>query len=272
MQNFSASPDEMIASLWRNRELIQASVKREVLGRYRGSALGLLWSFFNPLFMLIVYTFVFSEVFKARWGSGGESKPEFALVLFAGLMVFNFFAECVNRAPSLIVANANYVKKVLFPLEILPFVGMLSAFYHFLVSFGVWIVAYLILVGMPHITVLFVPFVILPLIFLIMGVSWVLASLGVFLRDVVQFMGLFTAVLMFVSPIFYPAKVLPEIYRNILYLNPLTLVIEMMRDVLYWGKVPNFALLGVYGVAAALVAWLGFAWFQKTRKGFADVL
>ncbi len=121
MQQFYASPKEMIASLWRHRELIRASVKREILGRYRGSAMGLLWSFFNPVFMLTVYTFVFSEVFKARWSAGSESKTEFALVLFAGLIVFNLFSECINRAPSLILSNPNYVKKVVFPLEILPF-------------------------------------------------------------------------------------------------------------------------------------------------------
>lgn len=272
MRDFPATPIEMVASLWRNRSLIHASAKREVLGRYRGSALGLLWSFFNPLFMLTVYTFVFSVVFKARWGAGSGSKTEFALVLFAGLIVFNLFAECVNRAPGLILANSNYVKKVVFPLEILPFVGLLSAAYHALISLGVWLAAYLVLFGLPHITALLLPLVILPFALFILGLGWILASLGVFLRDVSQFIGLVTTSLMFLSPIFYPASALPESYRHLLYMNPLTPVIEMTRDLLYWGKTPAPGVVAAYWLATGVIAWLGFAWFQKTRKGFADVL
>lgn len=272
MRDFPATPVEMVASLWRNRSLINASAKREVLGRYRGSALGLLWSFFNPLFMLMVYTFVFSEVFKARWSGGSESKTEFALVLFAGLIVFNLFAECINRAPGLILSNPNYVKKVVFPLEILPFVGVLSAAYHMLISLSVWIVAHVILSGLPHATVLLLPLIVLPFALFIMGLSWALASLGVFLRDVSQLIGVAVTTLMFLSPIFYPASALPETYRHILYLNPLTPVIEMTREVLYWGRQPDLALLGIYWLATVLIAWLGFSWFQKTRKGFADVM
>lgn len=272
MQNFPATPREIAASLWRNRSLVKASVKREVLGRYRGSVMGILWSFFNPLFMLIVYTFVFSVVFKARWNAGSESKTEFALVLFAGLIVFNLFAECINRAPSLIVGNQNYVKKVVFPLEILPWVGFGAALFHGAVSLGVWLIAYLIFFGLPPTTILYLPLILLPFGLFIMGLSWALASLGVYLRDVGQFIGLLTTVLMFLSPIFYPASALPESYRTFLYMNPLTPVIEQTRDVLFWGKAPDFAMLGIYLIATSIIAWLGFAWFQKTRKGFADVL
>lgn len=272
MRQFSASPREMFSSLWRNRELIKAFARREVLGRYRGSILGILWSFFNPLFMLAVYTFVFSVVFKARWNTGSDAKTEFALVLFAGLIVFNLFAECINRAPGLILSNVNYVKKVVFPLEILPFVALVSALFHGLISLGVWLLAYAVFFGVPHATVLYLPLVILPFFLFIMGLSWALASLGVFLRDVSQFIGVITTVLLFLSPIFYPATALPEDYRQLLYLNPLTPVIEQTRDVLFWGKSPDFLMLGIYWVATAIIAWLGFAWFQKTRKGFADVL
>lgn len=272
MRNFSASPREMFASLWRHRELIKVSAKREVLGRYRGSVMGLLWSFFNPVLMLAVYTLVFSEVFKARWSGGGESKADFALVLFAGLMVFNLFAECINRAPGLILTNVNYVKKVVFPLEVLPFVGLISALFHSFISLGVWLLAYLFLFGIPHFTVFYLPLIVLPFIFFIMGLSWALSSLGVYLRDVGQLINLMTTVLMFLSPIFYSAAALPEVYRHLMYLNPLTPVIEQTRAVLYFGTPPNFTLLTVYWIATFIIAWLGFAWFQKTRKGFADVL
>lgn len=272
MQNFSASPKAMIASLWNNRTLIKALITREVVGRYRGSIFGILWSFFNPVFMLLVYTFVFSVVFKARWSGGSDSRTEFALVLFAGLIVFNLFAECINRAPSLILANTNYVKKVVFPLEILPIVAMGSALFHFGVSLSVWILAYAILFGFPHLSVLMLPLVLIPLILLVMGLSWVLASLGVFLRDVSQLIGTVTTVLMFLSPIFYPTSALPEKYQVLLMLNPLGPAIELTREILFWGNTPNLIILGEYLVSSLLVAWLGFAWFQKTRKGFADVV
>ena len=222
--------------------------------------------------MLIIYTFVFSVVFKARWSGGSDSKTEFALVLFAGLIVFNLFAECFNRAPGLILSNVNYVKRVVFPLEILPWVALGSALFHTLVSVGVWLIAYIILFGVPHITVLLLPLVFLQLLLFIMGLTWGLASLGVYLRDVSQFIGMATTVLMFLSPIFYPVTALPEEYRHLLLFNPLTPAIEQARDVLFWGKVPDVTMLSVYLLGAALIAWLGFAWFQKTRKGFADVL
>jgi lipopolysaccharide transport system permease protein len=271
MQMHSVSPKEMVKSLWFNRSLISAMAKREVVGRYKGSFLGIFWSFFNPVLMLAVYTFVFSVIFKARWNGGGDSKTEFALVLFAGLMVFNLFSECINRAPGMILANANYVKKVVFPLEILPWVSLGSALFHWLVSLCVWLVAYVVFFGIPNVTALLLPVIMLPLVFLVMGLSWGLASLGVYLRDVSQFIGILTTILMFLSPIFYPSSVLPD-YSQLLKLNPLTPVIEGVRDVLFWGKLPDMNFFFWYLLVTALMAWLGFAWFQKTRKGFADVL
>lgn len=272
MQVFSAGPSKMFANLYRNRELIQASVKREILGRYRGSVLGLLWSFFNPLFMLAVYTFVFSTVFNARWGTGSESKTEFALILFAGLIVFHFFSECIIRAPSLILQNVNYVKKVVYPLEILPFVSMLSALFHAAISLCVWLLAYTIFYGLPQITVLYLPLILFPFLLFVMGVSWALAALGVYLRDISQIIGVMTTMLMFLSPIFYPVTALPENYQHLIFLNPLTTVIEEVRGVLYFGTHPQIDLLVLYWLATLFIAWLGYALFQKTRKGFADVL
>jgi lipopolysaccharide transport system permease protein len=272
MQVFSISPLKMLTDLWRHRTLIRALVHREVVGRYRGSVLGLFWSFFNPVLLLLIYTFVFSVVFKMRWNMGGDSKTEFAMVLFPGLIVFTLFSECLNRAPSLILANVNYVKKVIFPLEILPCVALGSVAFHATVSLCVWFIAYLFLFGLPHPTVVLIPLALLPLLLFTLGVSWFLASLGVFLRDVSQFMGMITTVLMFLSPIFYPVSAIPEQYRGLLMLNPITPAIEQARDVLFWGKVPDLRLFLIYLLGGALVAWCGFAWFQKTRRGFADVL
>lgn len=268
----SISPVTLIKSLRDNRSLIFSLIKREVVGRYRGSAMGLLWSFFNPVLMLAVYTFVFSVVFKARWAGGSDSKTEFALVLFAGLMVFNLFSECINRAPSLILNNTNYVKKVIFPLEILPVVALGSAIFHFFISLIVWVVFYLVFFGLPNFSIFELFLVILPLVLVIVGLSWVLASLGVYLRDVSQIIGVVTTVLMFLSPIFYPVISLPEEYRPFMELNPITFVVEQARDVMIWSKGLDWSGWAFQMLFSMLVAWLGFAWFQKTRKGFADVL
>lgn len=272
MQNFSTSPRAMAGSLWHNRSLIRLLVVREVAGRYRGSILGIFWSFFNPVFMLAVYTFVFSVVFKARWGTGDESRAEFALILFAGLLIFNLFAECINRAPSLILANINYVKKVVFPLEILPWVAFGAALFHALVSLAVWLLFSFWVFGVPHVTLLLFPLVLAPLTLLVMGLSWFLAALGVFLRDVAQVIGVMTTVLLFLTPIFYPVSAIPERYRFFLHLNPLTFIVEQSRDLLIFGSGLAWGRLALLCLFAFFVAWLGFAWFQKTRKGFADVL
>lgn len=272
MQNFSTSPVEIARSFWRNRGLIRNLVHREVMGRYKGSMLGIFWSLVTPVFLLAVYTFVFSFVFKARWNTGSGTHAEFALILFAGLLVFNLFSECINRAPGLILANMNYVKKVIFPLEILPWVSMGSALFHFSVSFGVWVMAYLVLIGVPHWTLILSPLILAPFILFVMGLSWFLASLGVFLRDVGQMIGLLVQVMMFMTPIFYPASALPPLYQTILYFNPMTMPIEMMRQVMYAGQLPD-PMQWLLGTAVSMaIAAAGFAWFQKTRKGFADVV
>ncbi len=263
----------LVRSLWRNRQLIVQMTKREVVGRYKGSALGLAWSFFNPVFMLTVYTFVFSQVFKARWGVGNdESKTRFAVVLFVGMIVHGLFAEVLNRAPGLILSNVNYVKKVVFPIEILPVIAMGAALFHSLISLGVLLAAFALLNGYLHWTAVFIPLVLLPLVILTLGLAWMLASLGVFLRDVGQTIGIITMVLTFLSPVFYPVTAVPEKFRPWLMANPLTFIIEQAREVLVWGHLPKWSGLSIYALAAAAVAWAGYAWFQKTRKGFADVL
>ena len=272
MQQFSTSPRELTASLWRHRELIISLVQRDVIGRYRGSALGIVWSLVHPMFMLAVYTFVFSVVFQARWDSGNDSKAEFALVLFAGLIVFNLFAECINRAPSLITSNVNYVKRVVFPLEILPWVVLGSALFHALMSIVVWLLFYAILFGLPKLSILLLPAVVLPLILLTMGLTWFFAALGVYMRDISQVTTIITTVLMFLSPIFYPVSALPKNFQPVLLLNPLAPALEQFRGILMWGEIPSLDLWGLYLAATSAVAYLGFIWFQKTRRGFADVL
>lgn len=263
----------MLASFWRNRELIWQMTRREVVGRYKGSVLGLAWSFLNPVFLLVVYTFVFSVVFKARWGvSGDETKTQFAVVLFVGMIVHGLFAEVLNRAPGLILSNVNYVKKVVFPLEILPVIAMGAALFHGLISLGVLLSAFALFNGYLHWTLVFTPLVLLPLVILTLGLGWILASLGVFLRDVGQTIGIITMVMMFLSPVVYPVTAVPEKFRSWLMANPLTFIIEQTREVLIWGHLPNWFGLGIYTLVATAVAWAGYVWFQTTRKGFADVI
>jgi lipopolysaccharide transport system permease protein len=247
--------------------------RREVIGRYKGSALGLAWSFINPIFMLAVYTFVFSVVFKSRWGTGGDgNKTQFAIVLFMGMIVHGLMAEVLNRAPSLIVSNVNYVKKVVFPVETLPVVAMGAALFHALVSLCVLLTTFLVFNGYLHWTAVLAPIVLLPLVILTLGLAWMLASLGVFLRDVGQTISIITTVLLFLSPVFYPMSALPESFRPWMMSNPLTFIIEQAREVVVWGHLPEFWGLLVYTTCASIVAWLGYAWFQATRRGFADVL
>ena len=263
---------EMLRSVLRHRNLIVQMTKREVIGRYRGSMLGIAWSFFNPLIMLAVYTVVFSAIFQAKWGVGSDSKTEFALVLFVGMIVHGILAESMNNSPSLILRNVSYVKKVVFPLEILPWIVMGSTLFHAFISLVVWVLFYAVVNHSMQWTVVFLPLVFFPLFFFSLGVSWMLASLGVYIRDIGQMTSILTTILLFMSPIFYPASRLPEPYQTIIYLNPLTFVIEQARDVLMWGNMPNWFGMGMAYLVSLLVAWLGFAWFQKTRQGFADVL
>ena len=263
----------MVLSLWRNRQLIIQMTRREVIGRYRGSIMGLAWSFFNPVLLLLVYTFVFSIVFKARWGLGAdESRADFAILLFIGMIIHGVFSECVNRAPSLIVGNVSYVKKVVFPLQILPLVALGSALFHAGVSIVVLLVAKLIVHGSVPWTLVFLPMTLLPLLIGTLGIAWVLAALGVFIRDIGQITALLTTVLLFISPVFYPISSLPAQYQKILLLNPLTFVIEESRRIMFFGTVPDFQGFLLATGVSLLVSWAGFWWFQRTRKGFADVL
>jgi lipopolysaccharide transport system permease protein len=263
----------MLRALVRHRDLVWQMTKRDVVGRYRGSFFGVAWSLFNPLLMLGVYTFVFSGVFKSTWRNGSaEGTTDFAVVLFAGLLIHGLFAECVNRAPGLVLANPNYVKKVVFPLEVLPGIAMGSALFHTGASLIVLLCGLVVgSLGIPRTVVLF-PLVLAPFVVFTMGICWFLAATGVYLRDLGHAVGIATTVMLFLSPVFYPSSSLPARYGWLLQITPLTFIIEQSRDVLVWGRLPNWTGLLGYSVASVIVAQLGFRWFQKARRGFADVL
>lgn len=259
-------------ALFHHRALVVRMARRDVVGRYRGSFIGLLWSFFNPLLMLVIYTFVFGVIFKARWNEQVGGTFQFAIILFAGLNIHSMFADCANRAPSLIVENTNFVKKVVFPLETLAWSVLGAALFHLLVSTLVLLgIEWLVLGSIPWTVVLF-PIVVACFLPFVAGAVWLLASLGVFLRDLKQATGIMTTALMFLAPIMYPKEFIPLQYRDLLYLNPLTAIAEASQDVLIWGNIPDWTMLAAYTLLSMLFAWVSFAWFERSRKGFADVL
>ncbi|RWP83401.1 ABC transporter permease [Mesorhizobium sp.] len=257
--------------------LVSSLIQREIAGRYRGSVLGLLWSLLTPLFMLAVYTFFFGVVMKSRWTlpdqqDAQHSTGEFAVILFCGLIVFQFFAEVVSQAPGLIVANANYVKKIVFPVQVLPLVSSGAALFHAAVSLFVLLVfVYVVFGGIP-LTVFLAPVVFAPLIVLVLGIAWMLASIGVYFRDMNQIVAPLVTATMFLSPVFFQRTSLPTWLQPWLSLNPLAIPVESFRDVVVFGVQPNWAALGNYSLVAIGVAFLGYEFFQKTRRGFADVL
>ncbi len=268
-----ANPLKMGQHLWRQRDLIAQFTKRQVLQRYKGSYLGLLWSFVTPLAMLLIYTFVFSVIFQSRWeGAVSDNHAEFALMLFAGLIAFNIFSESILMAPGLIVGNANYVKKVVFPLEILPVTNLGSSLIHSLFSLTILISGMIFFLGRLPWTIIFLPLIYLPLILLCLGVSWFLASLGVFVRDIGHLLGLVVQMLFFLTPIFYPMTAVPEKFRFLIYLNPLAFIVNHFRRVILIGQIPDWREFLLVTLAAFIVCMLGYIWFMKSKHAFADVV
>lgn len=263
----------LIGSLISNRGLVSQIVRQQIVGKYRGSYIGILWPLLNPIFMLVVYTFVFSIVLKVRWsGDISESKLQFAFILFTGMLLHGLFAEVINKAPSLILLNANYVKKVIFPLEILALTNFLEGLFNFSVGMLVLLIGMIVFHDQITWTIIFLPIILIPYFMLLLGLIWFIASLGVFVRDIAQGINVLTTVLLFLSPIFYSKNALPPEFQWLMNINPLTFIIEQSRDVLIWGKLPNWQGLGVYSLLSGLTMWIGYYWFQKTRKGFADVI
>lgn len=267
------NPIAMVRNLWQHRDLITQFTKREIEGRYKGSFLGLLWSFITPLIMLLIYTFVFGFVFQARLPEARTaSLGEFAVVIFCGLTTFNIFSECVNRAPSLVIAYPNYVKKVVFPLEILPISSLGAALFNASIGFIILLFAHLFTNGVFYWNILLIPIIILPLIFLSLGISWFLASLGVFIRDTSYITSLIVQTLTFITPVFYVLSAIPEPFKGIISINPLTTIIDNARKVLLWGQLPDWNAYIIISITCFIVMLLGYTWFMKTQKAFADVI
>lgn len=266
----------MVRSLWRYRDLVRQFVTREVMVRHKGTSLGILWAVIQPLLVLAIYTFIFGFVFKNRWDQlGGPEWANFPLNFFAGYLIFGLFSDCVNRSPTMITEHPNLVRKVVFPLEILPLTCCGASLVYFGISLALLMVATFTLTLTVHWTVLLFPLTLVPLIMLTLGISWLFASLGAFIRDFKQVVPVLMQMVFFVTPVFYDVTKLEERYQRIIRLNPLTTILNFGRKTLMWGQMPSKAdwiSMGVVTAIALAVMVFGYAWFAKSKRGLADVL
>jgi lipopolysaccharide transport system permease protein len=269
----SASPIGLVRRLWGERVLVRQIGRRDVVSRYKGSYLGVLWSLITPLLMLAVYAFVFSVIFKSRWGNvGSQSQLTFALTLFCGLLAYNVFAEVVSRAPTLVVGNPSYVKRVVFPLEILPVAALFTAVVNMLPGAVVLLITWVAVYHSLSSTIWLAPLMLLPLCMISLGLGWLLASLGVFIRDIAHPVTVLVQVLLFMSGIFYPISALPAKYQHLLILNPLVSIIENIRRTALWGQWPVWRWWAIVTLGSLVLMQIGYYWFDRSRKAFADVL
>lgn len=261
----------LFTTFWHHRSLVFELIKREFSGRYKGSFGGIVWSFVQPLFLLTIYTIAFGVILKARWGFSGNT-VEYALMIFAGLIVLNMFSEVLNKSSTLITDKPNFVKKVIFPLELLPVITVAAALIHALISIAVWFLGYIILFGVPKITATMFPLILLCFIPVLLGVGWLFASFGVLMRDTRQFTNMLNHTLLFLTPIFYSVEAAPPLLQKMLILNPLTFIVEQLRLVLFYGQRSAFREILVYFILAAIFAWIALTVFRRLRDNFADLV
>jgi len=265
----------MFVRIWRyakrNKGIVLQFIKRETISRYKGSFLGFMWSILTPLFMLVVYTFVFGEIFQAKWNMQ-SNRVEFAMIVFCGITTYNIFAEVIARSPSLIIQNTNYVKKVVFPLEVFPIIATGTALVNASINYALLIVFILFVTGGLSWTVLLLPFALLPVVLFTTGLSWGLSALGVYVRDISHVIGICVQALMLLSPIFYSIDIIPDRFLWFYYANPITYFVEDMRSILIWGEIPRVNVYLIELLFAAVFFVAGLIWFRKTKQGFADVV
>ena len=262
----------MIKTLKDNKYLLWQLVKKDIEQRYKGSVLGMLWSIIVPILMLVIYTFVFSEIFQAKWDVDTSDKYEFALVLFCGLTAFNMVSEVMNRSANLIASNTNYVKKVIFPLELLPIVITFSALFNCVISYLILIIAKIVLYRNFSITLYQSILIFIPLILISIGVGYILSAISVYLKDVSNVISVLVMVLMYMSPVFFPLSSVPEKYRVICMMNPMTYIIENFRNTMLYGMNINWSFFGISILIAVALSCIGYVVFMRVKEGFADVL
>jgi lipopolysaccharide transport system permease protein len=271
------SPFLFVHTLWRQRDLWWQFTVRAVEMRHRGSYLGVLWTVLNPLLMLAMYVTVFGLIFKSRFHAfPDETSADYALGVFVGLILFHVFSETVAGAPGFVVNNPNLVKKVVFPLEILPLANVSALWFHFFVSFVLLICATLVAGRIPTLAGLaWIPLILAPHILLTIGAGWLIAALGVFFRDIAQLVGFVTQVILYASAVFYPAFKIQEQSHalwSVLKWNPLLQTVDLARKALLWQQPVDPVRLGYTWAAGAAVFFIGAWTFQKLKPAFADVI
>jgi lipopolysaccharide transport system permease protein len=260
-------------SILGHRSLILRMVDREFTQRFRGSLLGALWAIITPLLTALVYTFVFSTVFNARWGTSPEdNQTSFTVILLTGLVIHGIFAELISRAPAIVLSNPNYVKRVVFPLEILPIIALGTALINAGVGMAIVVLLNLVLTHTIQPTILLLPLVLFPYLLFVTGLVLFLGATGVYVRDLSQIVGFLVTVSLFLTPIFYPISAVPQSFQHFMWFNPLTFIVEQTRGIVLFGTLPHWKGLAIYTAASAVLLSIGFWWFQRMRNGFADVL
>ncbi|KLV05828.1 hypothetical protein ABT56_09815 [Photobacterium aquae] len=261
-----------LSPLLQHKGLIWTMAKRDLAMRYKGSVMGMLWTFFNPLLMLAIYTFVFQYVFRSKWGMEGEMKTGFAIILFSGLILHMWLTEVFSRSVSLMSSNANFVKKIVFPLEVFPWVVLLSASFQFAIA-SLVLVGFMVVEGASFtMSMLLAPITVAPLALLLLGSSYLFSALGVFVKDLEQFIGSFVTILLFTSTVFFSLDNVPAIIQPFIKLNPLTIPVEAFRGAVIWGHVDNWFEVGIYTVVSILFTLVSYAFFKKVKTIFPDVM
>lgn len=269
MSTVTLNPLKILSDVCRHRYLLGQLIKRDVLLRYRGAMFGVLWIFLSPLLMLAIFAFVFGQIFQTRWSQQSSDLP-FWLLLYSGLITFNVFAETVSRAPTAVRNYPSFVKKIIFPVHILPIGPLGAALVHATFNFLI-LVAALAWVGSLHIQIVLFPLLLLPVLLLALGLSWFIAAWGVFIKDMTQIVPIFVQILMFLSPVFYPMSAVPEMLHLAYQFNPLGIVIESSRAIVT-GQTINWTAWVLSLGFCLLVSMLGYAFFQHSREEFADAL
>jgi lipopolysaccharide transport system permease protein len=254
-----------------NRHLLKTLVVRDIHAKYRETIFGYWWLVIYPVLMLSTYSFIFGGIFQSRWlNQGGMS--DFVAMLYCGLIIFGIFSDAITRSTTIIRSQANFVKKIIFPLEILPLVIVGSAVYSALVSLGLLVLLLLVTKFSIPLTAVFIPLIFIPFIILVAGLTWLLASLGVFFPDMTQLVSVSTTILLFLSPVFFPLESVPALIEPFMMFNPLTFPIVELRNILLLAQQPDWYGIFIYSVVALVVASVGLWLFQNTRSAFSDVI
>ena len=260
--------------LWqlpRRGELIWSLAKRDLLTRYKGSMLGIVWAIVTPVVMIAIFTFIFAGIFGARFGTS-NSHWDYALYLFCGLIPWTMFQETLQQSATTIVNHANLVKRVIFPLETLPVAQAFSALGNQLFASVALLLAVVVIQHRLSLTFVWFPLLLIPQLLLAIGAGWLLASLGVFLRDIVQGVSLVLMAWMYLTPIIYPESIVPARFSKVIQLNPFTALVRNYRRIFLENQHPDWVGLGYFAVVSLLVFVFGYWWFARTRKNFADVI